>query len=414
MASSHSHGDPISLRRFEGFAKTAWIKRRDTVRGRSGELNAFGRYDRYVLAQLTVFFGFFSLVLIAVYWVNEAVDLFDALIADGQTLLIFLEFSVLTLPQIILLVLPVSAFVATLYAFNRMIGESELVVLQTAGASALRLLRPVLGFGLILGIIVAILGHVLVPMARSQYNDRSQDVQADVTGRLLRAGQFVHPTSGITVYISHITEDGEFRDLFLQDGSDPQTEITYIASYAVLLPLETGPRIVMFSGSAQTFEPATGRLSVVRFEDFTLDLGALIEEQRARSPDIEELSTRTLLMANGAVADRMGLSVAQMRFTGHDRIARSFFVIFPPLIAATALMLGHFSRFGVWPRILLAVACMIPVQMIWNVAENTAFQNADLYPMAYLQPAVAALATFILGLLAMIGPAKLSWRRKTV
>jgi lipopolysaccharide export system permease protein len=30
-----------------------------------------------------VFFGFFALVLVMVYWVNQAVLLFDRLIADG-------------------------------------------------------------------------------------------------------------------------------------------------------------------------------------------------------------------------------------------------------------------------------------------------------------------------------------------
>ena len=45
-----------------------------------------GRYDRYILTQLIVLFAFFSFVLISVHWINEAVDLFDSLIADGQTL----------------------------------------------------------------------------------------------------------------------------------------------------------------------------------------------------------------------------------------------------------------------------------------------------------------------------------------
>jgi hypothetical protein len=32
-------------------------------------------------------------VLVAVYWVNRAVGLFDQLIGDGQSALVFLEFS---------------------------------------------------------------------------------------------------------------------------------------------------------------------------------------------------------------------------------------------------------------------------------------------------------------------------------
>ncbi|MEE3316364.1 MAG: LPS export ABC transporter permease LptF, partial [Pseudomonadota bacterium] len=38
------------------------------------------KFDRYLLSQLTVLFGFFALVLVSVYWVNRAVRLFDRLI----------------------------------------------------------------------------------------------------------------------------------------------------------------------------------------------------------------------------------------------------------------------------------------------------------------------------------------------
>jgi lipopolysaccharide export system permease protein len=350
-----------------------------------------GRYDRYILSQLIVLFGFFSLVLISVYWINEAVDLFDSLIADGQTLSVFLEFTALSLPQIMLIVLPVSAFVATLYIFNRMIGESELVVLQTAGLSALRLLRPVLVFGLLVAVLVGVLGNLLAPAARSQFIDRSQEVQEDLTGRFLREGQFIHPADGLTVYIRRITELGEFRDLFLQDRSDPRVETTYTATRALLVRAEGGPRLVMFDGLAQTLDLSTQRLATVRFNDFTYDIGALIEEGGFRSYDRRELSTPVLLGADAALAARLDLDLAQMRFAGHDRIARSLFVIFPPLIAAACLMLGGFSRFGVWPQIMLAVALVIPLQMVWNVAETTAVRDARLFSLAYAQPAVAAL-----------------------
>jgi lipopolysaccharide export system permease protein len=350
-----------------------------------------GRYDRYILSQLIILFGFFSLVLISVYWINEAVDLFDSLIADGQTLFVFLEFTALTLPQIMLAVLPVAGFVATLYIFNRLIGDSEMVVLQTAGLSAMRLMRPVLVFGLMVGLLVAVLGNLLTPVARTQFIDRSQQVQSDLTGRFLREGQFIHPTDGLTVYIREITDLGEFRDLFLQDRSDPRVETTYTASRALLLRSETGPRLVMFDGLAQTLNIASQRLATVRFDDFTYDIGALIQDGGFRSRDLRELPTWVLLRADAQLAEQLDLPLPQMLFTGHDRIARALFVIFPPLIAAACLMLGGFSRFGVWPQILLAVALVIPLQVIGNAAETTAVRSAGLHLLAYAQAGAAAL-----------------------
>ncbi|MDG3042494.1 LPS export ABC transporter permease LptF [Roseicyclus marinus] len=360
-----------------------------------------GRYDRYILSQLTVLFGFFSLVLISVYWVNEAVDLFDSLIADGQTLSVFFEFTALSLPQIMLVVLPVAGFVATLYIFNRLIGDSELVVLQTAGLSAARLLRPVALFGLFLGLVITVLGNVVAPVARAQYIDRTQQVQDDMTGKFLRAGQFVHPAPGLTVYIREITELGEFRDLFLQDRTAPLSETTYTAQSALMLSSETGPRMVMFDGMAQTLSAETGRLTTVLFDEFTYNLGELIASGGLRSYDLREIPTWVLLSATPEIAQQMGQDLAYMRFAGHERIARALFVIFPPLIAAACLMLGGFSRFGVWPQILLAVGLVIPLQMIWNAAETAAVRNVDLQYLAYVQPVVAAALTLVLIWLAM-------------
>ena len=67
------------------------------------------RFDRYLLSQLVALFGFFALILVAVYWVNRAVGLFDRLLGDGHSALVFLEFSLLMLPNVIRLVLPIAA-----------------------------------------------------------------------------------------------------------------------------------------------------------------------------------------------------------------------------------------------------------------------------------------------------------------
>ncbi len=362
-----------------------------------------GRYDRYILSQLLVLFSFFSLVLVSVYWVNTAVGLFDRLIASGQALRVFLEFSALSLPQIILLVLPVSAFVAAIYVTNRMISESELVVMQTAGCSAIRLLRPVFFFGIAVAVLIAILAHVLVPAARAQFMDRSREVSRDMTGRLLREGQFIHPTHGITVYIREITDLGEFRDLFLQDRSDPAVEITYTAQRALLVDSEEGPRLVMFSGAAQTVQTADQRLTLVEFDDFSYDIGGLIDAPGGRLFNIRELGTLTLLFAPREFIEAQGATVASYRFEGHDRIARSFFALFVPIIAAATLMLGAFSRFGIWPQILLAIVLIVPLQMTWNAAESIGSRQEGMAYLAYLQPILAAATTAVMVWLAMKG-----------
>ena len=134
------------------------------------------RFDRYLLSQLLALFGFFSLVLVAVYWVNRAVSLFDQLIGDGQSALVFLEFTALTLPNVIRLVLPISAFAAAIYVTNRLTRESELVVMQATGFSPWRLARPVFYFGVFVAVMIAVLMNIVVPASRITLSARSAEI----------------------------------------------------------------------------------------------------------------------------------------------------------------------------------------------------------------------------------------------
>ncbi|MDK2774846.1 MAG: LptF/LptG family permease, partial [Tabrizicola sp.] len=179
------------------------------------------RFDRYILSQLLALFGFFALVLVAVYWVNRAVGLFDQLIGDGQSALVFLEFTILTLPNAIRLVLPVAGFAAAVYVTNRLMQESELVVMQATGFSAFRLARPVLYFGLIVMLMQAVLTNLLVPASQRVLGERSAEISRNVTARFLNAGQFMHPAAGVTLYIREISPTGELLDLFLSDERSP-------------------------------------------------------------------------------------------------------------------------------------------------------------------------------------------------
>lgn len=346
------------------------------------------KFDRYMLSQLLLLFGFFSLVLVSVYWINRAISLFDQLLGDGQTALVFLEFTLLALPYVIMIVLPISAFVAAVYVTNRLSSDSEMVVLQTAGASALRIARPVFYFGVIVAVLVGILAHILVPAARSELAVRSAEISRDITARFLKEGQFLHPATGITVYIRRITERGEMEELFLEDQRDPAAAVTYTAEQALLVRGDTGPRLVMFNGLAQTFRPETGRLNTIEFSEFAYDIGALMPAGTLRTRDLRELQTATLLNPTAADINSARGDLADFLYEGHDRFARSLLSIVVPMMGFAALMVGGFSRFGVWRQVLVAVVLIILVQLIANSSEEIARRDEALWWMAYLAPLV--------------------------
>lgn len=357
------------------------------------------RIDRYILGQLLTLFGFFALVLVSIYWINRAVSLFDDLLSDGQTALVVLEFTALTLPLVISVVLPVAAFAAAAFGTNRLASESELAAMQAAGMSPWRLARPVLMFGLVAGVMVAILVHGLVPMARSRLADRQAEVAEDITARFLRAGQFQYPGASVTVFIRDIADDGRLLDVFLQDARDPARVTDYTAAQALVVRADTGPRIVMLQGMVQTLarEGDRRQLSVTRFEDLTYDLGNLLpadEDER----DLRSYSTARLLSPDADLLAATGESAARARAEGHERIVQPAMAPVGALLGFAILLLGGYSRFGVWKQVAGAVVALILVQMLATAAASVTAASPDRWPLLYLPPiAGGAVVVAVLG-----------------
>jgi lipopolysaccharide export system permease protein len=344
------------------------------------------RFDRYLLAQLLTLFGFFSLVLVAVYWVNRAVGLFDQLIGDGQSALVFLEFTALTLPNVIRLVLPVSAFAAAVYVANRLTQDSELIVMQATGFSPWRLARPVLVFGLAVVAMSAVLMNAVVPASRSALAERRAEIEANVSARFLREGSFLHPAPGITLYIREITPEGEMRDMFLSDARAGDRRVTYAARRAVTTRPASGPMLVMFDGMAQTLTLPERNLSVTRFADLTYDLGSFLAARGRDRRTIEELPTRELLAPSPARLAETGATPAQMLYEGHSRLARPLLGLGAVLIGFSTLLVGAFSRFGLWRQVLAAVLMLVLVQGVDNLAATEGMRNPAAWPLAYVAP----------------------------
>ncbi|KFE35019.1 LPS export ABC transporter permease LptF [Thioclava atlantica] len=352
------------------------------------------RLDRYILSKLMTLFGFFALVLVSVYWVNRAVLMFDSLISDGQTAAVVLEFTALTLPYVIRIVLPVAAFAATIYAVNRLDQDSELVVMRATGTSNWRLARPVLVFGLIVSVMMAVLVNFLVPAAKARLAERQQEVAQNITAQFLREGSFQHPTAGVTIYIRQISDLGELSDVLLADNRSPTTQTTYTADKALIVRTETGPKLIMFNGMAQSLRKTTGRLSITRFANFTYDVGSLLHTTSIRPPGLDETMTPALVAARAALPES-GEPRARLTHELASRIALPLLAPTAALIGFAALMIGTFSRFGMWRQMTLAIGGLVFVQFLQNAAETSSRADPALWPLLFI-PAVGG------GLIALV------------
>ncbi|MEQ9693895.1 LPS export ABC transporter permease LptF [Shimia sp. SDUM112013] len=354
------------------------------------------RFDRYVLSQLLVLFGFFSLILVAVYWVNSAVELMDLLIANGQSTSVFLEFTVLSLPGIIRHVIPFSTFAATVYVINRLSSESELTVMQATGFSPWRLARPVMLFGVIIFVMMSTLTHYLVPSSLYQFNLRQAEVSQNLTARLLTEGEFLHPTDGVTFYIRDITPEGVLKDVYLSDRRDDEQISTYTAAEAYLVNDASGAKLVMVDGLSQILVQPGGRLFTTNFSDFTYDISSLIRKPAIVRQSIRYMPTGQLLTRSYEIADELNTNRGDILEEAHSRFGQPLTSALAALVAFGTLLLGGYSRFGVWKQIVLSFVMLISLEIVRSAVLDPVRANGDLWPLIYLPAALGLCLALVL------------------
>ncbi|MEX0316321.1 MAG: LPS export ABC transporter permease LptF [Ruegeria sp.] len=349
------------------------------------------RFDGYFLRQLLVLFGFFTLVLVGVFWITRSVSLFDRVISGGQSAMVFLEFTALSLPTLIRTVMPMAIFAASVYATNRLSRESELTVMLATGSSPWRLARPVLLFGLISGLMMGAISLYLRPASVLQLEQRQQEVAGDVTAQLLNEGEFLHPADGVTVYIGSIELDGTLNDVFLSDRRDPAEPVTYSGTRAFLVRGGAGLNLVMLDGMALRYDTGTRTMSTTLFQDVSYDISSLTRGGGMLKRSLQAIPTVDLILDRDSISEVEEYSVGEMIEELHQRFSWIAICIAVALMGFATLMLGGFSRFGLWPQILTAFTILVVLEGIRGVIAPVVIQRPELWWLLYC-PAILGIA----------------------
>ncbi|MDR6265137.1 MULTISPECIES: LPS export ABC transporter permease LptF [Rhodobacterales] len=366
------------------------------------------RIDRYVLRQLVGPFLFFLVIFGGILWLNQALRIVDVVVSNGQSGLVFAELSVYLLPKVLETVVPVAAFACAIYLTNRLYSEAELVVFMGVGHGPANATVPFFAFGMICFLLMSILTHVLTPWSLSVLQNRQHEISKEFLTQFVVAGEFASPTDGVTVFFGETTPEGNLRDVLINDRRDESVIVTHTAASGQLISSENKPKLVLFDGSIQQFEPEARKLSTIQFDSLSYDLSQFAKNIGERTVAAREMYSWDLAFA----------SVEGASLELHDRFVKSLLAIVVPVLGAIVLLSAGFSRNGFFLRIALGVVFMVAINSARGVFQGFAESDTGSWPLIYVPVLVAFLAVLFMvrmgqapwksGLRGIISPQKAS------
>ena len=347
--------------------------------------------DLYVLRRLLVALGAAAGALCPLLLLATALRFVDDIVERGVAVELFLALVLLALPYLAGVALPLALLIAILLVYVRMASDSEIIVMRTAGVSDLRLAAPGLLLGLAVMVVVTVNALVLAPASESKLRALQSGLRDRLSVLFLQPGVFRQIDRNMTLFVQD-GSGGEYSGLLLQDDRDPKRRITYMAERGMAVAADATPRLIAYNGSRHEIDRETGRLTLVYFDQNTIELDLPASPRRSRSR--RERSLGELLNPS---ADEVGsVNVAKHRAEGHFRLASGLMPGAVAVVALACLLPGGASRRGQSFRPALAGALAFALLVAAYAVKAAVAKQPGLAGLQYAIGAVPILIGLLL------------------
>ncbi len=334
-------------------------------------------FNRYLFRSLAIATTFIAVTLAMVIFLTQSLRFLELVVESGASGTAFLLLTLLALPRFFEIILPIALMAAVLFVYNRLIIDSELVVMRATGASPKMLARPAMALAGIVMVILLIMTSWLGPVTLSNMQYLRQVIKAQYSTLLFREGVFNPVVDGLTVFVRERNSAGELQGLMIYDARpENETPITIMAKRGVLVSTEDGQQVIVYDGSRQSYNEEKGNLARLDFARYTIDLpdGSGPVRQRWREPD-----ERTLWELFNLDPDNASDQSNRRDFMveAHRRIVSPFLAPAFAAIALASLLLGPLDRRGMGKRIGFAIITVVLIESLYLAAFNMS-RNADI------------------------------------
>ncbi|TXJ26916.1 MAG: LPS export ABC transporter permease LptF [Afipia sp.] len=227
--------------------------------------------DGYIVRATLLAFLLIVVSLTGVIWITQALRGIDLMTGQGQSILVFLGVTGLAIPLLAMIIAPIALLIAVMHTLNRLATDSEIIVMNAAGLSPGRFVRPFLYATCVVSLLVAFLSLYLAPECMRALRRWQTEIGADVLTNILRPGEFQR-LGPLTIRIQGRQPGGLLVGIFIDDQRNPAERIDILADRGTVQKNDRGSFLILQDGNLQRFETGKRDPALVAFASYAFDL----------------------------------------------------------------------------------------------------------------------------------------------
>jgi lipopolysaccharide export system permease protein len=224
----------------------------------------FGRMFRMFFASLVP--------VLAIIWITQVLGRINLVTDSGQSIGSFALLATYMLPMLIPVVMPFAVTIGVTQTLQTMNADSELAVIDAAGAPRSLLYKPALVLAAVMCVASFSVDNILEPISRYGMRKTIAATYADLLSSVIEEKAFRKIDEGLYVQISERVQGRVLRGLFVADSRDPNFDMIYYAREGAVD--ENGGTLIMKDGEIHR-KIKGGEVSVIHFDSYSFDLSEL-------------------------------------------------------------------------------------------------------------------------------------------
>ncbi|MBO5037924.1 MAG: LptF/LptG family permease [Alphaproteobacteria bacterium] len=352
------------------------------------------KLDVYIIKQIVTGFLLVGLSLMSMLWLTQSLKFVEMVTDKGLPVYLFVEMTSLLMPRVFTILSPIALFVAVMFVYNRLIADSELIVMKAAGISSVVIARAAIFMGIAAALFNVFVLNVGIPAAENKFRDLEYEVKNSFTKMMLREGAFTTFKGDMTIFIDRFADDGTAYGILVSDGKKADEKVVTVAESGMLEYTDIGPKILLKNGTRQVMNKKSGQFSSMTFDDYVVDFGD-ISVSKKKDKGVRERSISELF--EEAEKPETPLKEAKaFKAEAHRRILAPLFNLVFALLACTGLLIANFNRRGQGKVILISILSMIAVQALDMTFANMARKHEWIAGLMYVNCFVPLFICFLL------------------
>ncbi|MCY4184107.1 MAG: LptF/LptG family permease [Rhodobacteraceae bacterium] len=356
---------------------------------------------RYTYIRLFIGFIFFTVVFAGLNWVNLLARNIDLLLAEVQYPSYLLQHVILVFVVALDRVIPISAFLATVYVVIKMRNNHEFTIQQSMGLGKLGISFPIIAFAMTVGLIEFMLKFEFRPHSDNKIVELVSELEWSLDRYRIKPGRFLDFQDGRTIITEGVGEDGELNNLVIhfESRGNANARLWVTATTGEINYSPGEKEFVLSDGqvfSQVQMEKEVETMVVIKFRE-----SLTFSEQRIAKSFHKKLSTTDII---DRIISEEGLST-WLKLDVHERVNRVFFSLLTVLCGGIVLVLGYKKNWNGFMTIFMASSLVLASYVLGKQLES-AVQLTQSFPQIQYISTIPMILFFL-------GWTIIKWEKKT-